>query len=222
MPIPPLMFTLSGAWAVVDRMSTISLRILDAPALGATADVHVAVSGLPEPAGFFSVWWWISVDGMALTGPLPSCRAAVGVPLVAGSTAGAATATLPFVPELAARFVTVALLPAAATAAAQNLCGEAMAPLPGAQLPPAIAGAMLAFDVYDRASILQPPNPSPHIITASPSSSDSPTASATATPSPTFAAGAFIDIRASGAQAHFLFAAVLATLAAMGGALWWF
>lgn len=227
MPIPPLMFSLSGAWVVVDRVSTISLRILDAPALGATADVHVAVSGLPEPAGYFSVWWWFSADGVALTGPLPSC-AAVGVPLVAGSTAGAATATLPFDPELAsanARFLTVALLPAAAAAGTQNLCGEAMTPLPGARLPPAIAGATLAFDVYDRATISQLPNPSP-ILPASPTPSPLlslplPPVSASVSSSRTPTRANFLEIRnTSGASraAPAFAAAVVAFFAALCGA----
>jgi hypothetical protein len=127
-----------------------------------------------------------------------------------------------------------AVLPAASTASAQNLCGENMLPLAGAPLPPGILGATLAWDSWDRAAASQssaplpppsaaPPSPSTPAGPGPPSSPAILSASATATRSGADG-GITIDVRASGdapSASTALSAALLAALAALTGALWY-
>lgn len=112
MPLPPLMFTLSSAWAVLPRANTIALSIVSAPGIGESANVLIRVTGLPEAAAAYALWWWFSADGLVLTGPVPSCAGGErGVALVGGAAAGTATATLLYDAELQradARYLTVA------------------------------------------------------------------------------------------------------------------
>ena len=74
LPIPPQMFAQS-VWAVITRPNNIKLSIIAAPAVGAVSGVSVAVTGLPEPAAAYALWWWFSEDVSLAHAPAKNKRA---------------------------------------------------------------------------------------------------------------------------------------------------